>query len=121
MEEEVQGGPARGRGHGGRGTCGRSRGRCVNCGRGLDGLEDAAVGGRSGAADRGGHGRGRGHGRGGVSNVDWQRLVDAFGDGDDNHKLAALLGIPYQAFRMVNLNANMINVNKKSYKSATVE
>ena len=94
MEEEVQSGPARGRGRGGRGTRRRGRGRCANRGRGLDGLEDAAVGGgRSGAADRGGHGRGRGRGR--VSNVDRQRLDD----GDDYHELAALLGIPYQTTR----------------------
>ena len=118
MEEEVQGGSARGRGHGGRGTRGRGRGRCVNCGRGLDGLEDAAVSDRrGGAADRGGYGRGRGcgrgcghgrgrgcgcgcgHGRGRVSNVDRQRLVDAFEDGDDYHELAALLSIPYQTAR----------------------
>ena len=33
---------------------GRGRGRCANCGKGLDDLEDAAVGGgRGGAADRG--------------------------------------------------------------------
>ena len=86
MKEEVQAGPARGRGRGGRGTHGRGCGRCANCGRGLDGLEDSAVGGvRGGAADRGGHGRGRGrgHGRGRVSNVDRQQLVDAFEDGDD--------------------------------------
>ena len=106
MEEEVQGGPARGRGRGGRGTRGRGRGRCANRGRGLDGLEDAAVGGgRGGAADRGGHGRGhgrgRGRGRGRVSNVDRQRLVDAFEDGDDYHELAALLGIPYQTARSI--------------------
>ena len=62
MEEEVQGGPARGRGRGGRGTRGRGRGRCANRGRGLDGLEDAAVGGGRGgaAADRVGHRHGRG-------------------------------------------------------------
>ena len=104
MEEEVHGGPARGRGHGGRGTRGRGRGRCANRGRGLDGLEDAAVGaGRSGAADWGGHGdrHGCGHGRGGVSNVGWQRLADAFEDGDDYHQLAALLGIPYQMARSI--------------------
>ena len=47
MEEEVQGGPARGRGRGGRGTRGCGRGRYANHGRGLDGLEDAAVGGRA--------------------------------------------------------------------------
>ena len=98
MEEEVQGGPARGRGCGGGGTRGCSRGRCANRGRGLDGLEGAAVGGgRAGAADR----EGRGHGRGRVSNVDRQRLVDAFEDGDDYHQLAALLGIPYQMARSI--------------------
>ena len=96
MEEEVQFGRARGRGRGGRGTRGRGRGRCANRGRGLDGLEDAAVGGgRSGATDRRGHGRGR------VSNVDRQRLVDAFEDGDDYHELAALLRIPYQTARSI--------------------
>ena len=101
MEEEVQGGPARGRGRGGRGTRGCGRGRCANCGRGLDGLVDAAVGGgRGGAADRG-HGRGHGCGRDRVSNVDWQRLVDAFEDGDDYHKLTALLGIPYQTAQSI--------------------
>ena len=47
MEEEVQGGPARGRGRGGRGTRRRGCGRCMNRSRGLDGLEDAAVGGGS--------------------------------------------------------------------------
>ena len=41
-------------------------------------------------------GRGRGHGRGRVSNVDRQRLVDAFEDREDYHELATLLGIPYQ-------------------------
>ena len=88
MKEEVQGGPARGRGCGGRGTRGRGRGRCANRGGGLDGLEDAAVGsGRGGAADRGGHERGCGYGRGRVSNVDRQRFVDAFKDDDDYHKL----------------------------------
>ena len=47
---EVQGGPARGRERSGRGTRGHGRGRCASCGRGLDGLEDAAVdGGRGGA------------------------------------------------------------------------
>ena len=92
MEEEVQGGPVRGRGRGGRGTRGRGRGRCANRGRGLDDLEDAAAGGgRGGVADQGGHGRG--HGRGRVSNVDRQRLVDAFENGDDYHELTALLGI----------------------------
>ena len=97
MEEEVQDGQARGRERGGRGTRGRVRRRCANRGRELDCLEDAAIGGeRGGAADRGGHGRGCGHGRGRVSNVDRQRLVDAFEDGDDYHELAALLGIPYQ-------------------------
>ena len=96
MEEEVQGGLARGRG------CGR--GRCADRGRRLDGLEGAAVGGgRGDAADRGGrgHGRGRGYGRGRVSNVDRQRLVDAFEDGNDYHELAALLGIPYQTARRI--------------------
>ena len=104
--EEVQGGMACGRGCGGRETRGRGRGRCANRGRGLGGLKDAAVGGgRGGAADRGGHGhghgRGRGRGRGRVSNVDWQRLVDAFEDGDDYHELAALLAIPYQTARSI--------------------
>ena len=71
MEEEIQGGPARERGRGVRGTRGRGRGRCANRGRGFDSLEDATVGGgRGGATDRGGHGCGRGHGRGRVSNVD---------------------------------------------------
>ena len=86
--EEVQGGPARGRGRGGRGTRECGCGRCANRGKGLDGLEDATVGGGHGdAADRGGHGCGCGcgHGRGRVSNVDRQRLVDAFEDGDDYH------------------------------------
>ena len=93
MEEEVQGGPASGRGRGGRGTRGCGRGRCANRGRRLDDLEDATVvGGRGGVADR----EGRGHGRGRVSNVDRQRLVDAFEDGDDYHELPAALGIPYQ-------------------------
>ena len=65
MEEEVQGGPARRRRRGGRGTRGCSRGRCANRGRGLDDLEDAAVGGgRGGATDRGGHVRRHGHGCG---------------------------------------------------------
>ena len=82
MKEEVKVGPARGRGRSGRGTRGRDRGRCVNCGRGLDGLEDAPVGGgRGGAADRGGHGYergcGRGHGGGRVSNIDWCSLYKA--------------------------------------------
>ena len=96
--EEVQGGPARGRGRGGRGTRGRGPGRCANRGRGFDGLEDAAAGGeRGGAADRGGHGRGRGRGR--VSNVDRQRLVDAIEGDNDYHELAALLDIPYQTAR----------------------
>ena len=100
MEEEVQGGPARGRGRSGRGTRGRGCGRCANRGRGLDGLEDAAVGGEcGGAADRGG--LGRGHGRGRVSNVERQRLVDAFEDGNDYHELAALLSIPYQTARSI--------------------
>ena len=95
--EEVQGGPAHGRVRSGRGTRGRGSGRCANRGRGLDGLEDAAVGGgRGGAADREEHGHGRGCGRGRVNNVDRQRLVDAFEDGDDYHELAALLGIPHQ-------------------------
>ena len=63
---EVQGGPARERGRGGRGC-----GRCANCGRGLDGLEDVSVGsGRDGAADRGGHGHGHRRWRSRVSNVD---------------------------------------------------
>ena len=105
MKEEVQGGPARGRGHDGRGTHGRGRGRCANRGRGLIGLEDAAVGGGcGGAADRGhgyGRERGRGHGRGRISNIDRQRLVDAFEDGDDYHELAALLSIPYQTARSI--------------------
>ena len=112
MEEEVQGGPARGRGRGGRGTRRRDCVRCANRGRGLDGLEDVIVGGgRGGAADQGGyghgHGRGcgrghgRGHGCGGVCNVDRQQLVDAFEDGDDYHELAALLGIPYQTARSI--------------------
>ena len=88
--EEVQGRPARGRGRVGRGTRGCGSDRCANRGSELDGLEDAAVGsGRGGVADRGGHG----HGRGRVSNVNRQRLVDAFEDGDDYHELAALLGI----------------------------
>ena len=102
MEEESA--PARGRGRGGRGTRGCGRGRCANRGRGLDNLEDAAVGGgRDGAADRGGHGRGRGrgHGHGRVSNVDWQRLFDAFEDSDDYHELTALLGVPYQTVRSI--------------------
>ena len=95
MEEEVEGGPARGRGRGGRGTRGRGCGRCANRGRGLDGLEDAAVdGGRIDAADRGGRERGRGYGRD-------QRLVDAFEDGDDCHELATLLEIPYQTARSI--------------------
>ena len=85
MDEEVQRRPGRGRG------CGRSR--RVDRDRGLDGLEDAAVGGgRGGAADRGR----RGCGLGRVSNVDRQRLVNAFEDGDNYHELTALLGIPYQ-------------------------
>ena len=61
----------------------------------------AVGGGRGGAADRGGHGRGCGRGRDRVSNVDRQRLVDAFEDGDDYHELAALLGIPYQTARSI--------------------
>ena len=74
----------------------------INRGRGLDGLEDAAVGGgRGGAADRGGHGHGRGRGRGRVSNVDRQWLVDAFEDGNDCHELATLLGFPYQTARSI--------------------
>ena len=100
MKEEVQGVPACGRG---RGRC-----RCANRGRGLDGLENEAIGGgRGDAADQGGHGdgheRGRGHGRrrGRVSNVNRQRLVDALEDGDDYHGLAALLGIPYQTARSI--------------------
>ena len=106
MEEEVQSGPARGKGRGGRGTRGRGHGRCANRGRGIDDLKDAAVGGGRGvAADRGGHGhecgRGRGYGRGRVSNVDRQRLVDTFEDGDDYHELAALLGIPYKTARSI--------------------
>ena len=71
-------------------------------------VQDAAVcGGRGGAVDRGGRGRecgrghGRGHGRGSVGNVDRQRLVDAFEDGDGYHELAALLGIPYQTARSI--------------------
>ena len=58
---------------------------------------DMGVGmGKSMGMGRGhGHGRGCGHGRR-VSNVDWQRLVDAYEDGDDYHELAAFLGIPYQ-------------------------
>ena len=101
MEEEVQDVPARGRGCG-RGTRGRGCGRCANLGRGLDDLEDAAVGsGRGSAADRGGHERGRGYGRGRVSNVNRQRLVDAFEDGDDYHELAILLGILYQTARSI--------------------
>ena len=93
MEEEVQSGPARGRGRSGRGTRRRGRGRCANRVRGLDGLEDVAVGGeRGGAADRRGRGRGR------VSNVDRQRLVDAFEDDNDYHELAAL---PYQMARSI--------------------
>ena len=96
MEEGVQGGPTRERGRGGRGTRGRGRDKCANRGRGLDDLEDAAVGGGRGAADRW-----HGHGRGRVSNVERQRLVDAFEDGDDYHELAALLGIPYQTARSI--------------------
>ena len=61
----------------------------------------AVGGGRGGAADRGRYGRGRGHGCGRVNNVDRQRLVDAFEDGDDYHELAALLGIPYQTTRSI--------------------
>ena len=60
----------------------------VNRDKELDGLKDAAVGGgRGGAADRGEHGHGRGcrHERGRVSNVDRQRIVDAFENGDDYH------------------------------------
>ena len=89
--EEVQGGPTRGRGHGSRGTRGRGRGRCVNRGRGLDGLEDAAVRLIEEDMDVGVV----------VSNVDRQRLVDAFEDGDNYHELAALLGIPYQTARSI--------------------
>ena len=50
MEEEVQGGPARGRGRGGRGTRGRGRDRCANRRGGLMALkmrlieEDMGVG-----------------------------------------------------------------------------
>ena len=63
-------------------------------------FEDAADGGgRGGAADRGGHGRG--HVRGRVSNVDRQRLVDAFKNDDNYHELAALLGIPYQTAQSI--------------------
>ena len=42
-----------------------------------------------------------GHERGRVSNVDRQRLVDAFEDGYDYHELAALLGIPYQTAQSI--------------------
>ena len=100
MEEEVQDVPAHGRRRGDRGTRG-----CANRGRGFDGLEDQVVGGGcggcGGAADRGERWYGHGHGRGRVSNVDRQRLVDAFEDGDDYHELAALLGIPYQMARSI--------------------
>ena len=44
-------------------------------------------------------GLGRRSGR--VSNVDRQRLIDAFEDGDDYHELAALPGIPYQTARSI--------------------
>ena len=47
--EEVQFGPARGRGRGGRVTRGRGRGRCANRGRELDDLKDAADGGGRGS------------------------------------------------------------------------
>ena len=43
-----------------------------------------------------GMGVGVGVGVGRVSNVDQQRLVDAFEDGDNYHELAALLDISYQ-------------------------
>ena len=87
IEEEVQGGPARGRGRGGRGTRGRGCGRCANRGRELDGLEDAAVGGEHGGQlieEDMDVGVGMGMGVSGrVSNADRQRLVDAFEDDDD--------------------------------------
>ena len=86
MEEEVQGGLAMWRGRSGRETRGCGCGRCANRGRGLDGLEDAVVGGgRGGAVDQGGpeHGCGCGHGCGRVRNIDQQWLVDAFENGDD--------------------------------------
>ena len=74
--------------------------KCANRGRGLNGLKDAIVGGGLGsAADRGVHGCECGRGR--VSNVDRQRIVDVFEDGDDHHELAALLGIPYQTTRSI--------------------
>ena len=46
-------------------------------------------------------GVGMGMGMGRVSNVDRQRLVDAFEGGDDYHELAALLAIPYQTARSI--------------------